>query len=128
VIFLLGITLYPGIYAIYQGFCHVRFNNWTFAGFDNYSKLLSDPEFWQALWNTFVMGAIALALECTIAISIAAFAYRDPWVRSWRIIFLMPMLFMPSAVAFIWKLAFNDGRVVSDLLMRLGLIDGNLDF
>ncbi|WP_245499943.1 sugar ABC transporter permease [Mesorhizobium sp. M4B.F.Ca.ET.089.01.1.1] len=128
VIFLLGITLYPGIYAIYQGFFHVRFNNWTFAGFDNYSKLLSDPEFWQALWNTFVMGAIALALECTIAISIAAFAYRDPWVRSWRIIFLMPMLFMPSAVAFIWKLAFNDGRVVSDLLMRLGLIDGNLDF
>lgn len=128
VIFLLGITLYPGIYAIYQGFFHVRFNNWSFAGVDNYSKLLSDSEFWQALWNTFVMGAIALALECTIAISIAAFAYRDPWVRSWRTIFLMPMLFMPSAVAFIWKLAFNDGRVISDLLIRLGLIDGNLDF
>ena len=40
----------------------------------------------------------------------------------------MPMLFMPSAVAFIWKLAFNDGRVISDLLMRVGLIDGNVDW
>jgi len=127
-IFLLGITLYPGVYAMYQSFFHVRFNDWSFAWFDNYSKLLSDNEFWQALWNTFVMGAIALTLECVIAIAIAAFAYRDPWVRSWRILFLMPMLFMPSAVAFIWKLAFNDGRIVSDLLMRLGLIDGNLDF
>jgi len=127
-IFLLGITLYPGVYAMYQSFFFVRFNNWSFAGFDNYTKLLSDNEFWQALWNTFLMGAIALSLECVIAISIAAFAYRDPWVRSWRILFLMPMLFMPSAVAFIWKLAFNDGRIVSDLLMRLGLIDGNLDF
>ena len=86
----------------------------------NYQKLLTDPEFWQALTNTAIIGAIALTLECVIALALAAFAYRDPWVRSWRIVFLMPMLFMPSAVAFIWKLAFNDGRVVNDLLEPAG--------
>ena len=43
--------------------------------------------------------------------ALAFFAYRDPFIRGWRIVFLLPMLFMPSAVAFIWKLAFNDGRV-----------------
>ena len=128
VIYLLSITLYPGLYAIYQSFFSVRFNVWTPVGFANYQKLLGDPEFWQALRNTGIIGAIAIALECVIALSLAAFAYRDRWVRSWRIVFLMPMLFMPSAVAFIWKLAFNDGRVVSDLLERLGLIDGYLDF
>ena len=53
--------------------------------------------------------------------ALAFYAYRDAFIRGWRIVFLMPMLFMPSAVAFIWKLAFNDGRVISDLLMRLGL-------
>ncbi len=128
VVYLLGITLYPGLYAIYQSFFHVRFNAWTFAGLANYQKLLTDPEFWQALTNTAIIGAIALTLECVIALALAAFAYRDPWVRSWRIVFLMPMLFMPSAVAFIWKLAFNDGRVVNDLLGRLGLIHYPLDF
>lgn len=128
VIFLLGITLYPGVYAIYQSFFFVRFNAWTPAGLANYERLFSDPEFWQALRNTAVIGGSAIAIECVIALALAAFAYRDPWVRSWRIIFLMPMLFMPSAVAFLWKLAFNDGRVVSDLLQRLGLIEGNLDF
>jgi multiple sugar transport system permease protein len=49
-------------------------------------------------------------------------------VRGWRIVFLLPMLFMPSAVSFIWKLAFNDGGIVSNLLMGAGLIDSPLDF
>ncbi|MEM7616617.1 MAG: sugar ABC transporter permease, partial [Pseudomonadota bacterium] len=86
----------------------------------------NDREFWAALWNTFVMGTIALALQCVIALALAFYAYRDPWVQGWRIIFLVPMLFMPSAVAFIFKLSFLDARVVSDLLMKVGMIDGNL--
>jgi multiple sugar transport system permease protein len=128
VIYLLGITFYPGLYAIYQSLFRVRFNSWTFIGLDNYTKLLGDHEFWASLWNTFLMGSGALLLEFVIALTLAALAYRDPWIRSWRILFLLPMLFMPSAVSFIWKLAFNDGRVVSDLLMRIGMIDRPLDF
>lgn len=126
VLYLLMITLYPGAYAIYQSFFVVRFNSWTPNGFGNYIDLWNDREFWAALWNTFVMGSIALALQCVIALALAFYAYRDPWVRGWRIIFLVPMLFMPSAVAFIFKLSFLDARVVSDLLIRVGLIDANL--
>jgi multiple sugar transport system permease protein len=128
VIYLLGITFYPGLYAIYQSLFRVRFNSWTFIGLDNYTKLLSDHEFWASLWNTFLIGSGALLLEFVIALTLAALAYRDPWIRNWRILFLLPMLFMPSAVSFIWKLAFNDGRVVSDLLMRIGVIERPLDF
>ena len=128
VIYLLSITFYPGLYAMYQSLFRVRFNSWTFIGLDNYTKLLSDQEFWASLWNTFLMGSGALLLEFVIALTLAAFAYRDPFIRSWRILFLLPMLFMPSAVSFIWKLAFNDGRVVSDLLMRVGFIERPLDF
>ena len=126
VIYLLGITLYPGAYAVYQSFYNVQFNSWRYIGLDNYERLWNDREFWAALWNTVVMGAIALALECVIALALAFYAYRDPWVRGWRIVFLIPMLFMPSAVAFIVKLSFLDARVISDLLIRVGLIDGNL--
>jgi len=128
VLFLLGITLYPGIYAIYQSFFRVRFNTWNYIGLDNYQKLVSDPEFLASLWNTFVMASLALSIEFVVALGLAAIAYRDPWIRGWRILFLLPMLFMPSAVSFIWKLAFNDGGVVSDILMRIGLVDRPLDF
>ncbi len=128
VIYLLMITLYPAIYAIYQSFHIVQFSGWRPAGLENYERLLADREFWAALWNTLLIGGTALALECAIALTLAFYAYRDPWVTGWRILFLLPMLFMPSAVAFLWKLAFNDARVISDLLQRLGLIEGNIGF
>jgi multiple sugar transport system permease protein len=127
-IYLLVITLYPGLFAIYQSLFVVKFVNWTWTGFGNYALILQDREFWAALGNTALIGGISLAVQTVIALAIAYFAYRDPLIRGWRIIFLMPMLFMPSAVAFIWKLAFNDGRVISDLLIRLGLVNGNVDW
>ena len=126
VIYLILITLYPGIFAIVQSFYHVKFGPWRPAGFDNYERLFFDYQFWGALWNTFVIGSISLALQCTFALILAFYAYRDPWVQGWRIVFLIPMLFMPSAVAFIYKLAFLDARVFSDILIRLGLIETNL--
>jgi multiple sugar transport system permease protein len=127
-LYLMAITLYPGLFAIYQSLFVVKFLSWTWAGIDNYALILRDREFWAALGNTAIIGGISLILQTAIALTVAYFAYRDPLIRGWRIIYLMPMLFMPSAVAFIWKLAFNDGRVISDLLMRLGQIDHNVDW
>ena len=127
-LYLLAITLYPGLFAIWQSLFDVRFQGWDFIGLDNYSRLMGDREFWAALGNTAIIGIISLTLQTVIALTVSYFAYRDPFVRGWRIVYLMPMLFMPSAVAFIWKLAFNDGRVISNLLIRLGLVDGNVDW
>ena len=127
-LYLMAITLYPGVFAIYQSLFVVTFKSWDWAGLDNYTRLLGDREFWAALGNTAVIGGISLFLQTVIAMTMAYFSYRDPLVKGWRIIFLMPMLFMPSAVAFIWKLAFNDGRVISDMLMGLGIVTKNIDW
>lgn len=126
VAYLLMITLYPGVYAIIQSFYFVRFNAWIPNGFGNYIDLFNDREFWAALWNTLVIGSISVVAQCAIALLLAFFAYRDPWVQGWRVIFLVPMLFMPSAVAFIFKLSFLDARILSDLLIRIGLITEQL--
>lgn len=126
--YLLAITLYPGLFAIWQSLFMVKFVNWTWVGIGNYQTLATDREFWAALGNTAIIGGISLACQTVIALTLSYFAYRDPFIRGWRIVYLMPMLFMPSAVAFIWKLAFNDGRVISDLLGRLGLTSGNIDW
>lgn len=127
VVYLLAITLYPGIFALWRSFYAGRFQL-NFVGFQQYAELFRDEAFWHSLSNTVIIGGITLAVEFFIAMSLAALVYRDPLVRGWRIIFLLPMLFMPSAVAYLWKLLFNDGRVISDLLMRVGLTDGNIDF
>jgi multiple sugar transport system permease protein len=127
-LYLMAITLYPGLFAIYQSLFVVKFLNWSWNGLGNYTAILQDREFWAALGNTAIIGGISLTLQTVIAMTVAYFAYRDPLIRGWRIVYLMPMLFMPSAVAFIWKLAFNDGRVMSDLMMSLGVTDHNIDW
>lgn len=127
VVYLLAITLYPGIFALWRSFYQGRFKL-EFIGFQNYVDLFRDETFWHSLTNTLIIGGITLAVEFMIAMTLAALVYRDPLVRGWRILFLLPMLFMPSAVAYLWKLLSNDGRVISDLLMRIGLVDSNIDF
>ena len=127
VVYLLGITLYPGIYAVYRSLMTGKFKL-EYAGLQNYRELLVDNAFWTSLSNTLILGVITLALEFVIALSLAALVYRDRWVKAWRILFLLPMLFMPSAVSFLWKHLFNDGRVISDLLTRVGFGAGNIDF
>jgi multiple sugar transport system permease protein len=127
VIYLLGITLYPGIYALYRSTMTGKFKL-EFVGLQNYRELIVDNAFWVSLYNTAVLGSVTLLVEFLIAMTLAALVYRDPWVKAWRIVFLLPMLLMPSAVAYIWKLLFNDGRIISDLLGKLGSTLGNIDF
>jgi multiple sugar transport system permease protein len=127
IVYLLAITLYPAIFALWRSFYAGRFQL-EFVGFQQYIDLFHDNAFWHSLSNTLIIGGLTLTIEFVIALGLAALVYRDPLVKAWRIIFLLPMLFMPSAVAFLWKLLFNDGRVISDLLIRVGIVDSNIDF
>jgi multiple sugar transport system permease protein len=128
-IYLLFITLWPGLFALYRSLFTGKFG-WekNYVGLENFQTLLGDEMFWGALWNTLFLGTITLAIEFVIALFLAALVYRSPWVKGWRILFMLPMLFMPSAVGYLWKLLFNDGRVMADLLAKLGLVDGGVDW
>ena len=48
-LYLVAITLYPGIFAIWQSLFDVRFQGWNFIGTDNYTRLFKDREFWRPL-------------------------------------------------------------------------------
>ncbi len=126
-IYLLLITLWPGIYAVYRSLYTGKFKlEWY--GLNNYRELIMDNAFWVSLWNTLFLGSITLFVEAVIAMALAALVYRSGWARGWRIVFTLPMLFMPSAVSYLWKLLFNDGRVIADLVRRAGFDYGNIDW
>jgi multiple sugar transport system permease protein len=110
-VYLLGITFWPGIYAMYRSLYTGKFKlQWV--GLQNYQELIADNAFWVSIWNT-----VFLAL-----------VYRSGFAKGWRIVFMLPMLFMPSAVSYLWKLLFNDGRVIADLVRRAGFDYGNIDW
>ncbi|HET7411565.1 MAG TPA: sugar ABC transporter permease [Pararhizobium sp.] len=129
VVYLLGITFYPFIYAVRESLYETSVGMEFWAGFSNYTQLFSDASFWRSIVNTVIISGSALAVEFVLAMAIALAVYKDPWVRGWRMIFLAPMLFMPSAVSYIWKLLFFPGTsVINDILLWLGLISGQLDW
>ena len=121
VIYLLAITLYPGIFALWRSFYTGRFKL-EFGGLQQLCRAVPGRHLLaQPLQHLSSSAGSRLPSNSSSRWRLPRWSTAIRWVQGWRILFLLPMLFMPSAVAFLWKLLFNDGRVISDLLMRIGL-------
>lgn len=102
VLFYVVIRFYPTANAML-----ISFQNWnllgerTWAGFDNYRKLLADPVFWKVFKNTFVyllLGTpISLVLSFVIAWQLDKLRFMHGFMR---MLYFLP--FMTSAVAMAW--------------------------
>ena len=77
VVYLLAITLYPGIFALWRSFYAGRFKLESWAS-SNYVDLFQDDTFWHSLSNTLIIGGLTLFIEFVIALGLAALVYRDP--------------------------------------------------
>ena len=65
VIYLLGITLYPGIYAVYRSLMTGKFKL-EYVGLQNYRELVVDSAFWTSLSNTLVLGVSPCSLNSSL--------------------------------------------------------------
>ena len=83
--------------------------NTRFVGFENYSRLLHTPDFWQALKNTFYFAVVGGPL--TIAVSLgAALLLSSKLVRFksfFRTIYFTPFVTTLVAVAIVWKYLYH---------------------
>lgn len=80
----------------------------TFIGADNYVKLFSDGEIWQALWNTIKYAIVEVPISIIIALAIAALLNKEIKGRSiYRTIFFLPMVAAPAAIAMVWRWLYN---------------------
>ena len=102
VLFYIVIRFYPTFGAIV-----LSFQNWnllgakTWAGLDNYQRLISDPVFWKVFSNTFIyllLGTpISLIISFTIAYHLDKVSFLHATIRA---MYFLP--FMTSAVAMAW--------------------------
>jgi multiple sugar transport system permease protein len=83
--------------------------NTRFIGFDNYSRLLGTPDFWNALKNTFYFAFVGGPL--TIAVSLgAALLLSSKLVRLkglFRTIYFTPFVTTLVAVSIVWKYLYH---------------------
>ncbi|MDO3676994.1 carbohydrate ABC transporter permease [Paenibacillus ehimensis] len=126
VLFVLLMMVFPIIYTF-----RISFYEWsmssatppTWVGLDNYTALLADTRFWQAVQNTFVFSAGALILETVLGVAIAMLLYRDFRGKNFvKTLFLLPMVATPVAMGLVWVLIYEPSiGVANHLLKALGL-------
>ncbi len=79
-----------------------------FVGMENYQKLFSDTQVWQALLNTIKYALMEVPFSIIISLVLAVLLNRKMKGRSvYRTIMFLPMVAAPAAVAMVWRWLFN---------------------
>jgi multiple sugar transport system permease protein len=86
----------PALYVVWLSLNESTFGrDNVFVGFANYGKLLSDPYFWRAFWNTFVLVNVLVYVELGLGIAIAMlFASGLPLTK-----LMVALIFIPYATS-----------------------------
>ena len=75
-----------------------------FAGVDNYSFLVTDPDFWVSLRNTMVLLGSVLVITVGLGTLLAVlFDQPFPGQKIARVLAISPFFVMPTVSALIWK-------------------------
>ena len=101
------------------------FGGSTFSGVQNYVKLFADPQLYLSLGNTLLYTAIVL-LGIPIAVYLASLL-NLPGLRFaslYRVLFFLPYVAMPTAVAMVWRIIFNGDFGLVNYTLRFVGIDG----
>lgn len=99
------------------------FGGETFVGFENFITIFSETDLIQALLNTLLYAAICLlgvpiAMVFAVLINSKGLKLRG----FWRVLFFLPVVTMPVAVALVWRLLLNvDYGVINLSLESVGI-------
>jgi len=118
--------LWPIIQTAYFSFTEWGvFGGNTWSGLDNYVRLFADPQLYSALGNTLLYTAIVL-LGIPIAVYLASLL-NTPGLRFasfYRVLFFLPYVAMPTAVAMVWRIIFNGDFGILNYVLSFVGIDG----
>lgn len=123
----LGLLLFyvwPVLQTFYYTFTDWgSFGNYTWSGIENYKQLFRDPLFFQALRNTFYYVILTVPIGIFIAILCAVLLnQRIRGVSVYRVIYYLPVITMPAAVAMVWRWLYNgDYGLINYALSQLGI-------
>ncbi len=93
-----------------------------FIGFDNYTRMFSDPIFWNAIWVTLLYVVLNIGIQTALALVVAVMMQRltqSTWLRG---LVLTPYLVsnVVAAMIFLWILDYQLG-IGQQMLSALGL-------
>ena len=117
-------VFYPIIKSFLLTFQEVKGLNVSFAGFDNYLRLLQDEMFWTALKNTFLFLIIQVPVMLVLAILLASLL-NDKTLKLkgfYRTAIFLPCVTSLVAYSVLFKMMFAVDGIINQFLMSTQLI------
>src|SRR5688572_26827087 len=88
----------------FQNYNILRPERQSFAGFDNFYYVYTDPAFWQSITNTLLIVVGVLAITVILGILLALLLDQPIWGQGIvRILVISPFFVMPPVAALVWK-------------------------
>src|ERR1700754_2616135 len=88
----------------FQNYNILRPERHSFAGFDNFYYVYTDPAFWQSITNTLIIVIGVLAITVVLGILLALLLDQPFWgQRIVRILVISPFFVMPPVAALVWE-------------------------
>lgn len=96
-------------------------SNVDFVGIDNYTKLFADPDFWQALGNTFLYAVVGVPAIVLLSLGTALLLNRSQngFFRALRSLYFVPAITAIVAVALVWGYLYNTQFGLFNYLLSL---------
>jgi cellobiose transport system permease protein len=119
------VGLFPLVYTFV-----VSLNDWNlltgpgeWVGFKNYAAELTDPLFWNSVFNTFSIFLLSAIPQLIAAIALAAVLDQNLRAKTfWRISIILPYIVTPVAVTLIFSNMFGEKYgLINSLLENFGL-------
>lgn len=126
-LFMIIVTQIPLLFTL--GYSLERWNllrpqRRAFIGFDNYPRIITDPDFWVIIGNTLILTVLVVAFTLIIGMLLALLLNRDFFGRGFvRTMLITPFLLMPTVSAVLWKnVLFNPAfGLIAAVFVLLGL-------
>ena len=133
-IIFLTFSIYPVLRTLFLSFTdYSGFNQPTWVGLSNYTRVFKDKLFWEAFGNTLKIWGVNIVLQLGIAflltIVFSDIKYRIRGLGIFRAMFYLPNLIAATSVAFLFKtlLDWKFGSV-NQILTGLGIVDAPVDW
>ena len=121
---LIGFIFIPSLYVFWLSLNQSSYGASTeWVGLRNYIFILTDPIFWRAFWNTFVVVNIVVYGELLLGLGLAVL--MAGWMHGKRVIIsilLMPYAVTEVSAVVMWRFMLEpDVGLVNFMLLKLGL-------
>jgi multiple sugar transport system permease protein len=111
VLVILLIGLFPIVYSAVVSFQNINMleEDTSFSGLLNYTRLLHDVRFWQALLHTMLFLVVALPIELVLGLLLAfLFLERMPGRQVFVALLVLPVVISPIIAGATWRLLFDN--------------------